>query len=95
MFRDLIVQRNDNVMRYGTSGGGEGLQTCAGRQNVFHPSTAKNFPHPYSPLPSSSLTRIRYAQSFSSPAIIPHIQYTFPQFPAIFFHKNIRLFNLR
>ena len=56
------------------------IETSVGRQicSLPHPSTVKNFPHPHWP-----------TQSFPSQALIPHNQYTFPQFPVILFRNNI------
>jgi len=58
------------------------------KTNVFsHPPF--NFPHPYSLLSSSSLTHSHLSQSFLSPALIPHNQYTFPHFPHSLFRKHV------
>ena len=65
---------------------GSRVETCAGRQmcSLTHPSTVKNFPHPHSPLSNSSLTHTHPAQSFPSPALIPHHHHTFRNFPQTF-----------
>jgi len=63
------------------------LETSAGRQmcSLTHPSTVKNFPHPHSPLSNFSLTHTHPAQSFPSPALIPHQPIYFPAISCKFF----------
>ena len=51
--------------------------------------SCENYSYPHSPLTSFSINHTHIAQLFSSPALIPHNQYAFPQFPRNLIRNNV------